>query len=434
MNNASVRNFGKFDKKIFIRRFITLIISVVISANSIQPATSQGVEIDFGETKTENHFPTGIKFSVKIDVTDERGTVDFSYKLGNESWSREAAKCSPKMIAAEVDYYSCIFFLDIPNIPPQLPITYKWRLYGTAERYSDEQTINYENPCYLWQTLTKANVTIWWHDRPQEFAERVYTIAEKSIQQQQSLFGVSLSNPIHLVVENSREENSIWNSQIPYSIGGQAFPEIGVTIQIVELDISDARMDYWLNEVVPHEISHLYFFQATNREQANPPNWLDEGLAGYNESSNHRFDWILVKDAIRQKKLVPLFDLREEFKGNDEQVALAYAESMTAAEYLVDTYGEQGLNNLFSSYQEGKTSDEAFQLAFGRTVSDVETDWEAWAREKPDIFSMGFLISLFFVGAYFVGGCLSLFMIIGLIIFLSRTKRTQKTLERTITN
>ena len=422
MNDRLLYKFGKLDRKMLIRIIIGLLVAICISVVSIQPVNSQGVKIYFGETKTENHFPTGIRFSVKIDVTDERGTVDFNYKLGNESWSREAAKCSPKMIVAEVDYYSCIFFLDIPNTPPQLPVTYKWRLYGTAERYSEEQTVNYENPCYLWQTFTKGNVTIWWHDRPQEFAERVYSIAEKSIQQQHSLFEVDLANPIHLVVENSREENSMWNSRISYSIGGQAFPAIGVTIQIVELNISDARMDYWLKEVVPHEISHLYFFQATNREQAKPPNWLDEGLAGYNEFNSHRFDWVLIKDAIRQNKLVPLANLRDEFKGNDEQVALAYAESMTAAEYLIDTYGKQGLNNLFSSYQEGKTSDEAFQLAFGRTVSEVETDWEAWAREKPDNFDIGVLISLFFVGAYFAGGCISAVLLVGLIIFLSRKK------------
>ena len=425
------RIFHKLDKNFLLRVLSGLLAAILISVVAIKPANSQGVKIHFGETKIENQFPKGIRFSVKVDVADQRGSIDFYYKLGNEPWAHQDARCSANGTVIDLDYYSCIFFLDIHNIPPQLPITYKWRIYGSAERYSEEQTVHYENPCYAWETFTRGNITIWWHDRPQEFAERVFLIAEKSIQEQQSLFEVNLSKPIHLVVENSREENSMWNSRIPYSIGGQAFPEVGVTIQIVELDMSEFLVDSWLNEVVPHEISHLYFFQATNREHASPPNWLDEGLAGYNEFASHQFDWILVKNAIRQDKLIPLADLRDAFSGDDDQVALSYSESTTAVEYLIEMYGEQGLNDLFSAYQEGKTSEEAFQRAFGRTVSEVEMDWEAWARAKPDDFSIGALIAIFFVGAYFAGGCASAFLLIGLILFLSRKKTNAENLNGT---
>ncbi len=426
MKDRLFYKFRKLDKKIFIRILIGLLISVLFSARSIQPAISQGVEIDFGETTVENHFPKGIRFSVKIDVTDERGTIHFHYRLGNEPWAHETANCSAKVINTVVDYYSCVFFLDIPNLPPQLPISYKWRLYGSADRYSEEQTITYEDPRFLWQTLTRGNVTIWWHDHSQEFGERVYSTVERSIQKQEPLFNVELANPIQIVVENSREEYLEWNGQTSYSVRGQAFPSMGVTIQIVELDISDGRMNYWLNDVIPHEISHLYFFQATNRAEADPPKWLDEGLARYNEFNNHRYDWNLVRNAARQERLYPLVELREEFRGNDEQVALAYAESLTAAEYLIDTYGEQGFNNLFSAYQDGKTSDEAFQAAFGRTVSEIEADWQMWIKEQSSGSSLEMLILLFFLGIYLGGGCLSIFMLAGLIIYFSRKNQPRK--------
>jgi hypothetical protein len=150
-----------------------------------------------------------------------------------------------------------------------------------------------------------------------------------------------------------------------------------MTIQLVD-EISED----WLNEVLPHEISHLYFYQVTRASDAWPPLWLDEGLAVYNEFGDHEYEDEIVRTAVLQDRLTPLLWLREDFVGEDHEVDLAYAESYYVALYILDVYGEGSLSQLLSAYNRDKDHDEAFMIAFNQSLSQFEQDWETWIKTK----------------------------------------------------
>lgn len=424
-NNLSSRQNYQSVKRA-INLLIGIVLSMVVAGSLAGTARSQGVQIHFGETKIENHYPKGMKFSVKIDVTDEVGAIYFHYRLGSGHWDWDYAKCSAKLIGTDVDFYSCIFFVDLTDTPPQLPITYKWQLLGSADRYSDELTTLYGDLQYEWKNLSRGNLFVLWHDRPIEFAEQTLVTAETAVGNLEPLFGVRLDEPIQIVVENSRLEYESWKSNPSPLVGGQAFPDLGTTIQIVDLNLTEFQLNYWLQEVVPHEISHLYFYKATGHGIANPPKWLDEGFAGFSEFGDHQLDWMLVRTAITENRLIPLTELRDVFEQDKEQLALSYAESFTAAEYLTTTYGTEAVKALFSAYREGKNNDEAFLSAFGRTQSKVEEEWETWVVERIDreaqwiqsIGLIGVLISCLFI--------LSGLIILGIIIFFMIRNSTHK--------
>lgn len=378
------RNLSNYRKPIY-RLVASLILAIFISTTLFQSAIGKEIEVTFGETKVENFFPDGIRFSVKIDINDQRGVVTFHYRLGGDFWSYDSAKCSAKINDDnKVEYYSCVYYLDTKGLPPQLPISYKWQLYGSVDRTSEEKIATYENSNFDWQSLVTNNLTIWWHDHSSEFAQQLLSTSQISVQKQEALYGVKLQQPIQIVIQNSEDEFYEWRERESRSIGGEAFPWIGVTVQIIEMDMQKFFMDEWLNEVVPHEISHLFFFQVTAREHANPPGWLNEGMAGYNENSDHSRDWLLVRRAIQNETLIPLGDLRGNFIGDEEKIRLAYAEGTTAVIYIIETYHQEGLKKLFSAYQAGKNSDEAFLEAFGRTVSDFEKEWKIWVVERAN--------------------------------------------------
>ncbi len=409
------RNLSIFRKQIY-RLVASLTLAILISTALFQPAIGKEDEVTFGETRVENFFPKGIRFSVKIDINDHRGVVTFRYRLGGDSWLYDSAKCSAKINNDnKVEYYSCIYYLDTTGLPPQLPITYKWQLYGSVDRTSEERAVIYEDPSFDWQSLTAKNLTIWWHDRPQEFAERTLSIAEEAIHSQKSLFGVELNIPIQIVIENNSDEFSVWNNSGD-ALDGRAIPAYGVMVLIVEADVSNDWAEIWLKNLVPRGVSHLYFYQVVTHKQK-PPLWLKQGLAGYNELNDHSSAWAIVRKAIQQSTIIPLGELRNEFTGDDQKVQLAFAESTTAAIYMFETYGQEGLNKLFSAYQINKNSDEAFLEAFGRTVSEFEKDWETWVvqRANRSINSIRY-ISYFFVAASIACSCL--LMLIFVVIFL----------------
>jgi hypothetical protein len=157
-----------------------------------------------------------------------------------------------------------------------------------------------------WHVLQNKDVIVHWHDQPEEFGKKVFDIATRSIQQQRDLYGTDLQYPAQIVIENTDEEFMSWQFMPNPDTGGLALPWYGMTIQVVE----DSSED-WLNEVLPHEISHLYFFQVTINGDAWPALWLDEGLAVYYEFGEHQFEDLLVRSAVLQDRLIPLLSLRK---------------------------------------------------------------------------------------------------------------------------
>ncbi len=403
----------------------SLILAILLSITLIQPAAGDEIDVTFGETKVENLFPDGFRFSVKIVVQHYRGRIDFYYRLGEDEWTSYPADCLEKT-KDSVKYYSCVFYLNYEVLPPQLPVSYKWRLFSPVDKYSTEKTVIYENPNFNWNSLHEDELTIWWHDHPSEFTEQILTTAATALQKQEEFYGVKLENPIQIVILNSEDELYEWRERATQSIGGEAFPNFGTTVQIFEEDMQESILESWINEVIPHEISHLYFAQAIGKKQPDIPRWLNEGLAGYNEFNDHSGDWGYVRQAIQRDTLIPLNELRDDFPEGDENVSLSYAESTTAVIYIVETYGQEGLDKLFSAYQAGENSDTAFMQAFGRNLYNFEKDWQAWVvtqQRMPDNF-----VAIFFLVFTILSvtcSCSSLVIVILLIAIFNKKIKIQ---------
>ena len=190
--------------------------------------------------------------------------------------------------------------------------------------------------------------------------------------------------------------------------------------------MQESIIESWINEVIPHEISHLYFAQVIGEEQISIPRWLNEGLAGYSEFNDHSSDWRYVRQAIQQDELIALNELRETFPEGDEKVSLSYAESTTTIIYIVETYGQEGLNKLFSAYQAGENSDAAFMQAFGRNLDDFEKDWQAWVvmqQRTPDNFVA--IVFLIFTILSVTCSCSALVIVILLITIFNKKIKIQ---------
>jgi hypothetical protein len=106
---------------------------------------------------------------------------------------------------------------------------------------------------------------------------------------------------------------------------------------------------------------------------------LNEGVAQYNEFVDNSYALTSVENAVDRGELIILSSLAEGFGSYDEiRVRLAYAESLSAVNYLVETYGEGGLAAVLAAYREGHPTEEAFEVALGVPFSQFESDWASW--------------------------------------------------------
>jgi Peptidase MA superfamily len=85
-----------------------------------------------------------------------------------------------------------------------------------------------------------------------------------------------------------------------------------------------------------------------------------------------------VQDAVSSNSVIPLDGITGQFPRTFDRFYLAYAESVSAIDYLIRTYGRDALIQLIRSYAEGRTDAEAFQDALG---VDVEAFGDAWLTD-----------------------------------------------------
>jgi hypothetical protein len=341
--------------------------------------TSAQSAITYGQPSTENNFPDSLTFRITASTTaGEIVSADLYYSfdgfVSSPSHTREQIEFEP---ASQVDLE---FVWDTEGLttPPSMPISYYWRIRDSAgnQVISDSFLVRYEDIRFNWEVRQDDRIGVWWHDKPASFGESVFTIAQQSMQAQRPLFGMELEYQIRIIIYNDDAEFHAWHAVEHDWVGGEAFSDYGITTQIV---YGSSPGDTWLQGVIPHEISHLYFAPATRNPSVSVPYWLNEGVAQFNEFADNSYSMSRVTEAVNSGELIYLSSLAEGFGAFDEtRVRLAYAESLSAVNYLVEVYGEQGLADLFTAFRDGYVTEEAFDVALGVPFSQFEGDWATW--------------------------------------------------------
>ena len=350
----------------------------------VETTNAQGT-VQFTEKAFENHFPDELVFRVDISssvgdiVSAEFVSTSESY-YSSPSYSRAAVEMSPGQ-EISLEY---VFDTRESTTPPMMPITYYWDVVNeNGLHYQSEPiTIRYEDTRYNWKVLKNADINVLWHDRPASFGKTVFDISNKAVVEQRKLFQTELDYPIYIVIYNNDEEFAEWHSIDLDWVGGQSFGNYGITAQIVR---NSTYQEYWLNSVIPHEISHLYFAQLTYNPTVTVPTWLNEGIAQYNEFTSSEMALKEVRDAARDGEIIPLSSLETGFGSfNEERIYLAYSEGLSAVTFFAESYGSESLSILLESYKEGQQTDEAFISATGNSFADFEKEWFAWIGMSTD--------------------------------------------------
>ena len=346
-------------------------------------AYAQDSPITAGETVIENNFPEGATFRTKVEsaageITSAKLILAFQNAVSSSEFPLQV---QPSRIL-DLEH---AWDTSQTTVPPSTPVYYSWEVSDSAgNRYiTPEKLFHYDDVRFNWRVIDRGNLSVWWHDQADGFGEEVYSLATRALEEQSELFQSDLEFPIRLIIYNDFEEFAEWHSFVGEYVGGQAFPPLGITTQIVP---DEQDQTYWLQAVIPHEISHLYFYQATESGLPATPAWLNEGIAQFNEFIENEPALRQAREAALSGNLLRLNGLTGSFGQEDDRVGLAYAESLSAVMYLVDAYGEEGMGRLMAAFREGKDANEAFEAALGRNPIEFEQDWLDWLGIPPELY------------------------------------------------
>lgn len=336
------------------------------------PARAAGIA--FGDPQASATYTEGIEFTVPITTTErpERIEIRLIYPGALGPFIEEVP-------VPATGSQTLTYRLDTSgggHIVPNTVIEATWAAVpagGGDPVLSATESIRYGDTDQDWRTMRGDLVVVHWYEGDQSFARRALEIGDKAVKATAGLLGVTETEPIDFFIYG--DDASFRTALGPgtrENVGGQAHADIRTLFALITPDSID---DSWVGVVVPHELVHLVLDTAVDNPYRFPPRWMNEGLAVYLSEGYTPTDRNTVADAVDGRDLLPLTALTGQFPTEPDKTYLAYAESVSAIDHLVRTYGEDALWALVDAYAKGLTDDEALREATGRDMAAFQAGW-----------------------------------------------------------
>ena len=231
--------------------------------------------------------------------------------------------------------------------------------------------VTYADTRFTWKTKLGSVVRLHYIDATDSFAQQMVSLADSGVTKAAAMFGVSETKPIDYYVYPNQSDFQEALSE-PGTIGGLSMPAFRTCYAIVSSGDSGYAAD-----VMPHEVTHVVFADATQNRYHNPPRWLNEGFADYLSIGYDSGSRQLVTEAAHAGTLPSLVALTDYFPLDADRIYLAYAESVGAVDFMVGKYGQPAVLKLVGAYAKGDSDDEAFKAALGVDVAAFDAAWLA---------------------------------------------------------
>jgi hypothetical protein len=267
-------------------------------------------------------------------------------------------------------------------IPTGVEFEYFYRITDTDGNTLETPrfTFAYNDPRYTWREVTRGDLTVVWHNLPQEEVEKVTDDVIGQLDAVRDMFGVTEFVPMKAVIVNGTLEA---RRAFPFTsnaasrthlYGGFAFGEYGLFV-----------MQGLSADTMVHEATHLLLNSAIDSPLARVPSWLNEGLSTYFESSGSRRA-VTVSRAERTNDLLHLRNMGNQ-PGRPSEVGVFYAQSWSTVNFMIEGYGSDKMGELIATINDGNRIGVAISKTYGVTVDELEELWKADLQGQPVILT-----------------------------------------------
>ncbi len=346
-------------------------------AFGLAPVAAAATWATFGTPTATSTYGTGVQFSQPVTIDRSVARVELLLTVADAIGPTVIGLPAPPATGATVLSH----LLDTSgdgHLLPNTPIAARWRLTSadspTEVELGPVLRLTYADDRYTWQTEAGSLVRVHWYDGTADFGRRALKIGEDAVRKASDLLGVSESKPVDFYVY--ADQTAFRDALGPgtrENVGGEADAAIRTLFALIP---PSQINDSWVGTVIPHELTHLVIDTAAGNPYHLLPRWLNEGLAVYESQGYDSSDRGLVATAVSADTLIPLDGLIGQFP-TGEGFFLAYAESVSAVDFMIRTYGSDALVAVVRSYKDGRTDAEAFQKGLGVDAAAFEAAWIA---------------------------------------------------------
>jgi hypothetical protein len=275
------------------------------------------------------------------------------------------------------------FDLTRDYLPPGTQLQFYWELLddqGARSRTETYQAV-LEDRRFQWRQLRAPNVELAWYTGDENYGRALMAIAARSLSQLANDAGVTLERPVRILVYSGREDfqSASFRGGLEW-VGGTFYPDQNVILIYAPAGQQGAEV---ARRAIPHELAHAVIHQVTDNPFGDVPQWLNEGLASRSEPTFMPEQADALARAIAEKRLHSLRALSGSFPVDPDEALLAYAESYSAASFVLERYGRARVNQLLQTFREGVTYDEGLRRVLGVDHTQLDAEWRAWLAPWP---------------------------------------------------
>jgi hypothetical protein len=350
----------------------------------ISPGLAQA-PIAATQDQAEIQFPESITFSIELESEAEIEQVSLEYRVEQVTCGEVVARAFPQFTPGKAVSATWTWEMrQSGSLPPGARIHWLWHVSDAAGHTltTAEQSITWLDSTHAWQTLNGDKVDLHWYDGPDTFAQELLDAADAALADLELSTGLKPEKMIDLYIFASTDDLRQAILYEPGWTGGQAFPEHDIVI----IGISPGQIE-WGKGAIAHELTHVLVGHLTFSCLGFVPGWLVEGLAMYGEGGPDDFSQASFKQAVTDDTLVSVQALSGGFSENPDKANIAYSESYSLVNFLIEAYGKDSMLALLQSLKEGATVDGALQAVYGFDINGLEDAWRedigAQARQAP---------------------------------------------------
>ena len=233
---------------------------------------------------------------------------------------------------------------------PNTPISARWRLVPAdraiaADRRPAGAAVYVATPGSPGERWRATSSALHWYEGSEAFGRRALAIGEQAVREAADFLGVTETEPIDFFVY--AEQAAFYDALGPGTRENVVGTAIAEHPDDVRADRAERRgSDAEVARTVPHELTHLVFNTAVR----NPYHSRRAGSTRASRTTSPRgsrpSDRAAVEAAAADGRLMPLRALGGQFPTTYERFVLAYAESVSAVDYLVREKGTDALVQL----------------------------------------------------------------------------------------
>lgn len=360
--------------------FSLLLLALLLFSGSAVPLHAQTTDPPIIRNEATVDFPNTATFRLELDDNVPIAEAVLTYQLGVAGCLEAGTRVSVDEIENNTAEWVWIMSRS-GNPPPGSTVWWEWTVTDANGRTftTPRQELTFRDERFQWQTVESGNIRLHWYEGD-TVGPTLLNAAVAGLAKLETDVGIQLEDDIQLFIYGSSADMRQAVLYIQDWAGGVAFSGYNIIL----IGVPPAIADTWGVTTVRHELAHLVIGRfAQSCLGGSRPTWLDEGLAVYSEGEPGSETLTDIQEAVDANTFYPVRSLNGAFPSHDSNARLAYSQSYSLVNFLLETYGPQKMQELLLTLAAAEAYDAALEQVYGFNADGLETAWRHSVGAPP---------------------------------------------------